>query len=99
MRTGRYQRTVARPNLAPNNGVMSITTTCPYCNSVVPLSEEQVASGQRVACPRCGEAVPVAAMNGHYAAPNVTTTVAPSSANRRQRNRLLGLGLLIGMLA
>jgi hypothetical protein len=72
------------------------TTTCPFCNAVVPLDE---AAHGRVTCPRCGEAVPVPALNGDYVAPAATATVsAPSSVSRRQHNRLLGLGVVVGML-
>src|SRR5262245_45939704 len=78
-------------------GDMSQSTTCPYCNAVVPLGDDR---GQRVTCPRCGEIVPVPAEGGYAAAPATTATVAaPSSTSRRQRNRLLGVGLLLGMLA
>src|SRR5262245_8724950 len=89
--------TVARPDLAANNGDMSITTTCPFCNAVVPLGEDP---RRRVICPRCGEMVPAPALNGDVVAPPAATTVAaPSSINRRQRNRLIGLSVIVGMLA
>jgi hypothetical protein len=92
-------RTVAPPDLAANNGDMSITTTCPYCNAVVPLSDQQLAVGQRVACPRCGEAVPVPTLNGDHAGPAAATaTIAAPSSTSRQRNRLVGVGVVAGML-
>ncbi len=73
------------------------TTTCPYCNAIVPLSDDAT---RRLICPRCGEVVPVPVNGGYTTAAATTSTVAaPSSTTRRQRNRLLGAGLLLGMLA
>ena len=57
------------------------------------------AAHSRVTCPRCGEAVPVPALNGDYVAPAVTATVAaPSSVSHQRRNRLFGVGVIAGML-
>src|ERR1051326_5770427 len=87
-----HQRTVARRNLAPNNG--DVNTSCPYCNSAVPLPAEPPES-RRLVCPRCGEAFPMPAelspsLNGTPVAVGGAPAV-PSSVNRRSRNRRLGL--------
>src|ERR1051326_5462642 len=93
------QRTVARRNLAPNNGDMN--TSCPYCNSAVPLPAEPPES-RRLVCPRCGEAFPMPAelspsLNGTPVAV-VGAPAVPSSVNRRSRNRRLGLMIIGAML-
>lgn len=80
---------------------MSATTSCPYCNAVVPMTAEQLAVPQRVSCPRCGEAVPIARpaeLNGFAPAGAVLAPAAPSSVSRRGGNRLVGFAVLGLML-
>jgi hypothetical protein len=78
-----------------------MNTSCPYCNSAVPLPAEPPES-RRLICPRCGEAFPLPAelspsLNGTPVAV-VNAPAVPSSVNRRSRNRRLGLMIVGGML-
>ncbi|MFL5340074.1 MAG: hypothetical protein ACJ8F7_07975 [Gemmataceae bacterium] len=74
-----------------------MTTTCPFCNSVVEVPESPPA---RMTCPRCGEAFPVT--RGDLPVP--TQSGSPEAlrqptppATVRRTNRRLGLAIFAGM--
>lgn len=78
---------------------------CPYCNAFVTAPADVVA-GQRIPCPRCGEAFPYRsrAENGSAVGqPTPTTAMAPSATGvqtvrQRRPNWLIAVGVL-GVMA
>jgi hypothetical protein len=74
---------------------MSLTTTCPYCNAVVDISET---APPRVACPRCGETFPSnrsATTQSALPQPVSPASISPASSPKLKRANLK-LGLLVG---
>ena len=74
---------------------MSLTTTCPYCNAVVDISES---APPRVACPRCGETFPSnrsATTQSALPQPVSPASISPASSPKLKRANLK-LGLLVG---
>ena len=77
---------------------MTTPLTCPFCNALIPPMSGLVL-GQRIACPRCGEAFAVS----HVPDDRVTTSIAQSpdraeSPKPVRANRLVGGAVLATML-
>lgn len=72
--------------------------TCPFCNAVVVVDASQ-SREIRPTCPRCGESVPMPAHGTETTnATESAAAVAPSSSNRREGNRRVGMFVICAML-